>query len=117
MTHPHLRIGDKSFKQRVLGIEMLKVCTSVLARIGCFYLASVSIADELCSIANAKHGNTPNKLAQVYLKSFLVVHRIRASAEDDTNNAGVVLRKLVIGHNLAEGVEFANTTADKLCGL
>ncbi len=42
---------------------------------------------------------------------------IKKAAPLFNDNAGVVLRKLVIGHNLAEGVEFANTTADKLCGL
>ena len=45
------------------------------------------------------------------------MHRIRASAEDYANNAGIVLGKLVVGHNLAEGVELAHTAADKLRGL
>ena len=117
MAHPNLRVLNKSLKQRVLCIEMLKVGTSVLTRVGCLHLSTIGVAYELSAVADAKHRDTSHKLAQVYLKGFLVVNRVRTSAEDNTNHAGVVLWELVVGHNLAEGIKLANTAADKLRSL
>ena len=42
------------------------------------------------------------------------MYRVRASAEDNTDNTGIVLRELVVRHNLAEGIKLANTAADEL---
>ena len=73
--------------------------------------------DELCSVADAQHGETTDELAQVNLESLGVVDAVRRSAEDDTNHIGVVLRELVVRQNLAKGVELTDTTADELRGL
>ena len=117
MAHPYLRVLDKSVEQRILGIEVLKIGASVLTRVGCLNLSTVGVRNELCAIADAKHRDASYKLAQVNLERLLIVYRIGASAEDDTDNAGVVLRELVVRHNLAEGVQFAYTAADELRGL
>ena len=45
------------------------------------------------------------------------MNRVGRTAQDDTNDIGVVLGELVVRHNLAKGVEFADTTAYKLGGL
>ena len=43
--------------------------------------------------------------------------RVRTAAEDDADDARVVLGKLIVGQNLAEGVQLADTAADELRGL
>ena len=53
--------------------------------------------------ASAQEIDTDN-LAEVYLESLLVVHRIGTSTKDNTDDRGVVFGKLVVGQNLAEGV-------------
>ena len=117
VAHPHLRVLYKSLEQRVLCVEVLQIGTSVLTGVGSLNLSAIGVADELCAIADAEHRNASHKLAQVHLEGLLVVYRVGASAEDNANHGWVVLRELVVGHNLAEGVELAYTTAYKLCGL
>ena len=45
------------------------------------------------------------------------MYRIRRTTQDDTDDIGVVFGKLVIRHNLAEGIQFTDTTANELRGL
>ena len=45
------------------------------------------------------------------------MNRIRTSTKDYTNDAWIILRKLIVRHNLAEGVKLAHTAADELRGL
>ena len=117
VAHPHLRVLNEALEQRVLSVEVLEVGTSVLARVGCLHLSAASIRDVLCAVADAKHRDASYELTKVYLERLLVVNREGTSAEDDTDDRGVVLRELVVGHNLAEGIKLAHTTADELRGL
>ena len=75
------------------------------------------MADELRTIADAQHGETPDKLTQVYLERLRVVNRERRTAQDHTNHRGIVLRELVVGQDFTEGVQLTDTTADELRGL
>ena len=69
------------------------------------------------SIADAQNRDSADELAEVNLKRLLVVNRVGASAEYHSNDALVVFRKLVVRHNLAEGVELAHAASDELRGL
>ena len=91
--------------------------TSVLTRVCLLDLTAKGIRNKLGSVANAQHRQASHKLAQVNLESLRVVNTVRRTAEDDTNDRGVVLGKFVVRKNLAEGVEFAHTTAYKLSSL
>ena len=55
------------------------------------------MADELRTIADAQHGETSDELTQVYLERLRVMNREGRTAQDHTNDRGVVLRELVIG--------------------
>ena len=100
-----------------MGIYCLQMGAAILTRVGLLYLTTQSMGDELGSVADAKHGQTTYELAQVNLESLGVVHRIGRTAQDDTDDRGVVLGELVVRQYLAEGVELTYTAADKLRGL
>jgi len=117
MTHPHLRVGFKTSEQRVAGLILAQVGTPILASAGRFYLAPVGIADILCAIADAKHRVLADDAAQIGLERLRVVHGIRTAAENHSNDRGVIMGKLVVGNDLAEGVQLAHTAADELRGL
>ena len=117
MTHPNLRVLDESLEQRILLVELLQVGTTILTAVSSLYLTALSVREELSTVADAKHRNAANKLAQIYLESFRIMNGIRATAQDDTNDRWVILWKLVVRHNLAEGIKLTNTTANQLCGL
>ena len=117
VAHPYLRVLHEAFEQWVLGVEVLEVGTSVLARVGCLHLSAAGVRDVLCAVADAKHRDASYELAKVYLERLLVVNREGASAEDDADDRRVVLRELVVGHNLAEGIKLAHTAANELRGL
>ena len=74
MTHPHLRTLLESLEQRVVEIDSLEVGTSILARVGLFYLTTQCIADKLGSVADTQHRYTSNKLRQVDLERLRIVH-------------------------------------------
>ena len=99
-----------------MGIYCLQMGAAILTRVGLLYLTTQSMGDELGSVADAKHGQTTYELAQVNLKSLGGVHRIGRTAQDDTDDRGV-LGELVVRQYLAEGVELTHTAADKLRGL
>ena len=117
MTHPHLGILLKAFEQGVLRIYCLQIGTAILTGISFFHLTSKRIGNILCAIADAEHGQFANKLVEVNLKSLRIMYRIRRTTQDDTDDIGVVFGKLVIRHNLAEGIQFTDTTANELRGL
>ena len=117
MRHPYLRVLFETTEQGVGDVNRLEVGTSVLARISLFHLATEGVRDELGAIANAQHGQATYELAQIDLESLRVVNRVGRTAQDDTNDIGVVLGELVVRHNLAKGVELADTTAYELGGL
>ena len=117
MTHPNLRVLYKSLEKRIGGIKLLQVGTPILTAVSSLYLSTLGIREILSAIANAEHRNATNKLAQIHLESFLIMNGVRTTAQDDTNHRWVVLRKLVVRHNLAEGIKLTYTTAYQLCGL
>ena len=84
---------------------------------GSLHLTALGVREELSTVADAEYRNAADKLAQIYLESFRIMNGIRATAQDDTNDRWVILWKLVVRHDLAEGIEFTDTTADELCGL
>ena len=96
---------------------MLQVGTTILTAVSSFHLSALGKREELSTIADAEYRNTADKLAQIYLESFRIMNGVRATAQDDTNDRWVILWKLVVRHDLAEGIEFTDTTADELCGL
>ena len=88
--------------------------TSVLSRISLLHLSSQCVRHELRSVAYAQYRQSAHEVAKVNLKRLWVVHRIRRAAEDDSDDRGVVLRELVVGKNLAEGVELTDASSYKL---
>ena len=90
---------------------------AILAAVGRLHTAAAMVRDVLRAVADAQHGQVPHKLAQVDLKCLPVVHRERRTAQNHANHAGVINGKLVIGKNLAEGVEFAHPPPNELGGL
>ena len=69
---------------------------------------------ELCAVADAKHWQASYKLCEIDLECFWVVNRIGRAAEDYSDYRRVVFRELVVGKNLAEGVELTHATANEL---
>ena len=90
---------------------------AILTAVGFFYLAAQRVRDELCSVTDSQYGQTANKLAQVYLEGLGVVDGVGRTAQYHANHRWVVLWKLVVGENLAEGVQFAHPAANELSGL
>ena len=80
-------------------------------------LSALSVREELSTIADAEHRDASDKLAQINLESFRIMNGVRTTAQDDTNHRWVILWKLVVRHNLAEGIKLTYTTADQLRGL
>lgn len=117
MAHPHLRAFVETFEDSRRGVDGLEVGASVLACSCLLNLTTTRVGDELCSIANAEDGKLSDKLTEVYLERLFVVDRVRASREDDANDAGVVLRKFVVREDFAEGVELTHTPSYELRGL
>ena len=117
MTHPNLRASVESLEERVVQVYLLQMGAPVLTGVCLLHLASEGVADELCAIADAQHGNTAHEATQVHLERLWIVYRIRRAAEDDANNVGVVLGVLVVRQYLAERVHLADASSDELCGL
>lgn len=117
MAHPHLRLGLETLEEGIAGLEVLQVGAAILATVGSLHLTPIGMGDKLCAVADAEHGNLADKLREIYLESLGVVDRIGRSREDDADDGGVVLGKLVVGQDLAEGVQLADAAADKLRGL
>ena len=117
MAHPHLRLGLETLEEGIAGLEVLQVGAAILATVGGLHLTPIGMGDKLCAVADAEHGNLADKLREIYLESLGVVDRIGRSREDDADDGGVVLGKLVVGQDLAEGVQLADAAADKLRGL
>ena len=76
MAHPHLRIRFKSLEQGIGCIHRCQMGASILSRVGLLHLASKGVRDKLCTIADAKHWQTTNKLTEIHLESLGVVHRV-----------------------------------------
>ena len=117
MTHPNLRVLDESLEQWILLVELLQVSTTILTAVSSLHLTALSVREELSTVADTEHRDATDKLAQIYLESFRIMNGIRATAQNDTNDRWVILWKLVVRHNLAEGIKLTNTTANQLCGL
>ena len=117
MRHPHLRAFLKAFEEWIVKVDGLQMGTSVLTAVGLLHLATQGMRDELRSITDAQHGHTTYELAQVYLEGLGIVDAIGRTAENHAYHRGVVLRKLVVGHNLAKGVQLAHPAANELRGL
>ena len=76
MTHPHLGILFKTFKEWIFVIKRLKIGTAVFAATSWLYLASVELRHVLSTIADAKDGILATDFAQVHLEGFRVIHAI-----------------------------------------
>ena len=114
MTHPDLRTLLKALEKRIVEINGFEVSTSVLTGIGLLHLTTEGMGDELCTIADAQHWQTPHKLRQIDLESLRIMHAIRRAAEYHANHRGIILRKLVVRHDLTEGVKLTHTTTNQL---
>ena len=104
-------------EEGIRGVYRLEVGTAILARIGLLDTASKGVRDELRAIADAQDGQAAYKLREVDLECLRIVHREWRATQDDANDRWVVLGELVVGQNLAEGIQLAHTTANELCGL
>ena len=76
MRHPHLRVLVEALEERVRSVDGLEVCTAIFARVGLFHTAAQRMADELCTIADAEHGDATCELREVHLESLRIVHRV-----------------------------------------
>ena len=70
--------------------------------------------DKLRTIADAQHWDAAHKLRQIDLEGLRIVHTIGRTTEYHANHRGIVLRELVVWHDLTEGVELTHTTANQL---
>ena len=107
----------EALEERIGSVDRLQIGTTILARVGFFNLTAKGVRDELCTIADTQNWHLAYKLAQVYLESLRIVDAIGRAAQNDTYHGIVAHRKLVVGHNLAEGIELAHPTANELGGL
>ena len=117
MAHPHLRMLNEALEQRILGIDGLQMGATILTTSGLLYFSAQRVRNELCAVADAEHGQTAHKLRQIYFERLRVVYAERRTAQYDTNHAGVVLGKLVVGQNLTKCVQLAHAAANELGGL
>ena len=117
MAHPYLRVLLKTLKEGVRRVHRLEISTAILTTVGLLNLSAEGVRDELCAIADSQYRDTAHKLPEINLERLWVVNRVRRATQDDTNHTGIVFRELVIGQNLAEGIQFTDTTAYQLCGL
>ena len=76
MRHPHLRVLVEALEERVRGVDGLEVCTAIFAGVGLFHTAAQRMADELCTIADAEHGDAAYELREVDLERLRIVHRV-----------------------------------------
>ena len=76
MAHPHLRLGLEAFEERVVSVEVFQAGAAVLAGVGFLHLSALAVRDELGAVADAEHWQPADKLAEVYLEGFRVMHRI-----------------------------------------
>ena len=117
VAHPYLRVVGKALEERVLMVEGAKVRPPVLAALGAFHASAVSVRHVLCAVADAENGEASANAAKIYLESLGVVHAVRRTGENDTDDGVIIVRKLVVGQDFAEGVEFAHAAAYELRGL
>ena len=117
MAHPYLRVLFKTFKEGVRRVHRLEISTAILTAVGLLNLSSKGMRDELCAIADSQYRDTTHKLLEINLERLRVVNRVRRATQDDSNHTRVVLRELVVGQNLAEGIQFTDTTTYQLRGL
>ena len=117
VAHPHLGVGTHAVEQQVVAVKRAEVCPPVLAASGRLHVAAVGIGHELRAVADAQQRQAAAYVGEVDLKSLPVVHREGAAGEDDAPHAFVAVRKLVVGHNLAIHVQFAQAAPDELGGL
>ena len=104
-------------EKRIFLVDELQMGAAILAGVGFLDLSAIDVRNILRSVADAEHGHLADKLREIDLKSVGVVHREGRTAEDDADDALVANGKLVVGQNLAERVEFADTATNQLCGL
>ena len=74
MAHPHLRLVFEATEQWVGSVNVLKMGTSVLPRLGALHLSAVCIGYELSSVAYTQHRIFADKSGKINLESLLVVH-------------------------------------------
>ena len=117
MTHPYLRAFLEAGEEAVVKVDGLQIGTPVFTGARLFHLASIRIGNELGTVADAEHRNLSHELAEVYLESLRVVDGIRRSGQDHADHRRVVLGKLVVRQNLAEGIQLSHTPPDELCRL
>ena len=117
MAHPHLRVRLETLEERVGGIKRLQVGPSILTGVGTFHLSTIGVGDELCAIADTQHRQTAHKLTEVDAEGLRVVHGIGRPTEYHADDRRVVGRKLIVGQDFAERVEFAHAASDELGGL
>ena len=117
VAHPYLRVVGKALEERVLMVEGAKVRPPVLAALGTFHASAVSVRHVLCAVADAEDRQASANAAKIHLESLGVVHAVRRTGENDTDDGVIIVRKLVVGQDFAEGVQFAHAAAYELRGL
>ncbi len=117
VAHPHLRTLLETVEKRIFRVHELQVGASVLARVGLLHPSAIGVGNELRSVANAEHGDFPDKLREIDLEGVGVVHREGRPAENHADDALVAHGKLVVRKDFAERVEFADATGNQLRGL
>ena len=104
----------EAFEERIRSIHRLQIRTAILAGVCLLHLAAQRVGDKLRTVADTQHGHLADKLRQIDLKRLGIVNRVGRTTQDHADHRRIVVREFVVRHNLAEGVQFTNTTTDQL---
>ncbi len=117
VRHPDLGQWIKPLEERTSRVDILQLLASIFSGSGTLHLAAIHITDQLRAIANTQNRQATANAAQVHMKRILLIDAQWRSAQDNTYHIAVILRILVVGKNLAEGVQLANAASNELRGL
>ena len=117
VAHPHLAVVVEAAEEGTILVNRGQVLATIFARTSGLHVATAIVGHKLRTIADAEHGQTADKLAEVRLEGLGVVHTKGAACQDDTNHIGVVLGKFIVRQYFAESIQFAQTACNQLCRL
>ena len=101
-------------QEGILIVKLFKMLPAILARTGWLYLAAVGVGDELRPVADAEDRIFPTDFAEVDLERFFIVDREWTSRKYHSYHRRVIVRKFVVGKNLAIRVQFAHPSPYEL---
>ena len=116
VTHPHGLLAGKPRQQRATGSGDRKRGTAVLATIGMVHDPAVLLGDELGAVADPENGDSELVHVGVDGRRALDVHRLGATAEDDSSRlaGGDLGGADRVSHDLAVHPGLPYPTGDQL---